>query len=166
MFHCLHTGKDHSHLCLKKGWKQFWMVQWTLLRTTAPRKYNWWLMNSRFVWKTCLRAYWWCNSFLQIQARKRTCTCSLRQYMFHCFHTGWDNSHQYLMKYKMHTNYAIAPYIQCKYLNKQKIINKKNKTTKIPLPWVNFLFKVVKREKEVWTCQRKYNGNCFFFLFL
>ena len=47
--------------------------------------------------KLCLlklwRTYWWCSSFLQSQVSKRKCSCSLRQHMLHCFHTGWDSSH-------------------------------------------------------------------------
>ena len=47
-------------------------------------------------WKT----YPWSSSFLQIQVRRSKCSCSHRQYMFHCSHMGWDNSHQYLMRKK------------------------------------------------------------------
>ena len=40
------------------------------------------------------------NSFLQSQARKCSCSHSLRLYMFRCLDTGLDNSHQYLKKKK------------------------------------------------------------------
>ena len=51
--------------------------------------------------KNCLRTYLWSSSFLQIQVRKRKCNCSHRQYMFHCFHKGWDNSRPYLIRRKV-----------------------------------------------------------------
>ena len=45
-----------------------------------------------------LKTYYLSNSFLQSQARKRSCSHSLRLYMFHCLDTGLDNSHQCLKK--------------------------------------------------------------------
>ena len=47
-----------------------------------------------------LRAYYLSNSFLQSQARKCSCSHSLRLYMFRCLDTGLDNSHQCLKKKK------------------------------------------------------------------
>ena len=46
------------------------------------------------------RTYPWNSSFLQNQVRKHRCSCSHRQHMFHCFHTGWDNNHRYLIREK------------------------------------------------------------------
>ena len=45
-----------------------------------------------------LKTYYLSNSFLQSQARKCSCSHSLRLYMFHCLDTGLDNSHQCLKK--------------------------------------------------------------------
>ena len=47
-----------------------------------------------------LKTYYLSNSFLQSQARKCSCTHSLRLYMFRCLDTGLDNSHQCLKKKK------------------------------------------------------------------
>ena len=47
-----------------------------------------------------LKAYYLSNSSLQSQARKCSCSHSLRLYMFRCLDTGLDNSHQYLKKKK------------------------------------------------------------------
>ena len=47
-----------------------------------------------------LKTYYLSNSFLQSQARKCSCSHSLRLYMFCCLDTGLDNSHQYLKKKK------------------------------------------------------------------
>ena len=41
------------------------------------------------------RIYWQCSSFLHSQERKRKCICSVRQYMFRCFHMGRNDSYQY-----------------------------------------------------------------------
>ena len=45
-----------------------------------------------------LKTYYLSNSFLQSQARKCSCSHSLRLYMFRCLDTGLDNSHQCLKK--------------------------------------------------------------------
>ena len=42
------------------------------------------------------KAYYLSNSSLQSQAHKRSCSHSLRLYMFRCWNTGLDNSHQCL----------------------------------------------------------------------
>ena len=47
-----------------------------------------------------LKTYYLSNSFLQSQARKCSCSHSLRLYMFRCLDTGLDNSHQCLKKKK------------------------------------------------------------------
>ena len=47
-----------------------------------------------------LKTYYLSNSFLQSQARKCSCSHSLRLYMFHCLDTGLDNSHQCLTRKK------------------------------------------------------------------
>ena len=47
-----------------------------------------------------LKTYFLSNSFLQSQARKCSCSHSLRLYMFRCLDTGLDNSHQCLKKKK------------------------------------------------------------------
>ena len=47
-----------------------------------------------------LKTYYLSNSFLQSQARKCSCSHSLRLYMFCCLDTGLDNSHQCLKKKK------------------------------------------------------------------
>ena len=47
-----------------------------------------------------LKTYYLSNSFLQSQARKCSCSHSLRLYMFRCLDTGLDNSHQYLKEKK------------------------------------------------------------------
>ena len=48
------------------------------------------------------KTYYLSNSFLQSQARKCSCSHSLRLYMFRCLDTGLDNSHQCLKKKKEH----------------------------------------------------------------
>ena len=53
------------------------------------------LVKTRF-----LETYYLSNSFLQSQARKCSCSHSLRLYMFHCLDTGFDNNHQCLKKKK------------------------------------------------------------------
>ena len=45
-----------------------------------------------------LETYYLSNSFLQSQARKCSCSHSLRLYMSRCLDTGLDNSHQCLKK--------------------------------------------------------------------
>ena len=40
-----------------------------------------------------IETYYLSSSFLQSQARKCSCSHSLRLYMFHCLDTGFDNSH-------------------------------------------------------------------------
>ena len=47
-----------------------------------------------------LKTYYLSNSFLQSQARKCSCSHSLRPYMFRCLDTGLDNSHQCLKRKK------------------------------------------------------------------
>ena len=47
-----------------------------------------------------LKTYYLSNSFLQSQARKCSCSHSLRLYMFRCLDTGLDNSHQCLKRKK------------------------------------------------------------------
>ena len=47
-----------------------------------------------------LKTYYLSNFFLQSQARKCSCSHSLRLYMFRCLDTGLDNSHQCLKKNK------------------------------------------------------------------
>ena len=47
-----------------------------------------------------LNTYYLSNSFLQSQARKGSCSHSLRLYMFRCLDKGLDNSHQCLKKKK------------------------------------------------------------------
>ena len=47
-----------------------------------------------------LKTYYLSNSFLQSQARKCSCSHSLRLYMFRCLDTGLDNNHQCLKKKK------------------------------------------------------------------
>ena len=47
-----------------------------------------------------LKTYYLSNSFLQSQARKCSCSHSLRLYMFRCLDTGLDNSHQSLNEKK------------------------------------------------------------------
>ena len=44
--------------------------------------------------------YYLSNSFLQSQARKCSCSHSLRLYMFRCLDTGCDNNHRCLKKKK------------------------------------------------------------------
>ena len=44
--------------------------------------------------------YYLSNSFLQSQARKCSCSHSLRLYMFRCLDTGFDNNHRCLKKKK------------------------------------------------------------------
>ena len=46
------------------------------------------------------KTYYLSNSFLQSQARKYSCSHSLRLYMFRCLDTGLDNSHQCLKRKK------------------------------------------------------------------
>ena len=53
------------------------------------------LVKTRF-----LETYYLSNSFLQSQARKCSCSHSLRLYMFRCLDTGFDNNHQCLNKKK------------------------------------------------------------------
>ena len=45
-----------------------------------------------------LKTYYLSNSFLKSQARKCSCSHSLRLYMFRCLDTGLDHSHQCLKK--------------------------------------------------------------------
>ena len=47
-----------------------------------------------------LKTYYLSNSFLQSQARKCSCSHSLRLYMFRSLDTGLDDSHQCLKKTK------------------------------------------------------------------
>ena len=47
-----------------------------------------------------LKTYYMSNSFLESQARKCSCSHSLRPYMFRCLDTGLDNSHQCLKREK------------------------------------------------------------------
>ena len=47
-----------------------------------------------------LKTYYLSNSFLQSQARKCSCSHSLRLYMFRCLDRGLDNSHQCLKRKK------------------------------------------------------------------
>ena len=47
-----------------------------------------------------LKTYYLSNSFLHSQARKCSCSHSLRLYMFRCLDTDSDNSHQCLKKKK------------------------------------------------------------------
>ena len=63
-----------------------------------------------------LKTYYLSNSFLQSQARKCSCSHSLRLYMFRCLDTGLDNSHQCLKKkkdmVKIDDNKISIPYLQ------------------------------------------------------
>ena len=54
--------------------------------------------NSILLKTEFLKTYYLSNSFLQSQARKCSCSHSLRLYMFRCLDTGLDNSHQCLKK--------------------------------------------------------------------
>ena len=115
MFHCLNTGKDNNHRCLKLTKKKIQLSEQSINGQT--RRQTWIDLNTRLLQlenvpvgfrdlklvlnKNCLRTYLWSSSFLQIQVRKRKCNCSHRQYMFRCFHKGWDNSRQYLIRRKV-----------------------------------------------------------------
>ena len=68
-----------------------------LYRNTPFSSLRWDNIKKSYYHSIYSRTYWRCSSFLHSQERKRRCSCSLYQYMFRCFHMGWDNSHQYLV---------------------------------------------------------------------
>ena len=119
MFHCLNTGKDDNHRCLKTTKKKRTEEKKKKKERERERdnfeksngqtlKYDYCNLKmfpltselKQVINKSCSRTYLWSSSFLQIHVRKHKCSCSHRQCMFHCFHTGWDNSRQYLTRHQ------------------------------------------------------------------
>ena len=87
--------------------------------------------------------------------------------MFHCFHTGWDNSHQYLMKYQnahklrdsISTSFDARIFLVNIYIINNLI--KQNKTIRVPFDGnlsftrVHVIFKMVKKGRR--TLGRTYH---------